>query len=69
MSHLLTNENFASPSISTNNYNYYPCLSSTQKTNLYWSTTSGIEIELINGNSAFGYPASLLHNTPLFNRA
>ena len=57
MSNLLTNGNFASPALSTNNYTYYPSLTTTQKSNLYWSTTSGTQIALINGSSAFGYPS------------
>ena len=57
MSNLLTNGNFASLALSTNNYTYYPSLTTTQTTNLYWTTTSRTQIALINGNRAFGYPS------------
>ena len=57
MSNLLTNKNFASPSISANSFIYYPYLTTTQKTNFYWTTTSGTQLALFNGNSAFGYPS------------
>ena len=57
MSNLLTNGNFSSPSISSNTYIYYPTLTSTQKTNIYWTTTNSTYSALINGSSGFAYPS------------
>ena len=57
MSNLLTNGNFSSPSISANTYIYYPSLTTTQKSNLYWGSTNSTYFALINGNSGFGYPS------------
>ena len=56
MSNLLTNGNFPSPALSTNNYICYPSLTTTNKT-IFLSTTSETQIALINGSSAFGGPS------------